>query len=118
MCAAVEGAQVDFDSALKIEGRYFTELATGKHAKNMIKAFFFDLQKINGGGSRPSKEPIPKWKSKKVGILGAGMMGAGIAYVSARSGIEVVLIDVPRKPPIVARPTARSCWKSASPRVR
>lgn len=93
MSAAIEGAQVDFDSALKIEGRYFISLATGKHAKNMIKAFFFDLQKINGGGSRPSKEKFPEWKSKKVGILGAGMMGQGIAYVSAMAGIEVVLID-------------------------
>jgi len=93
MSAAVEGAQVDFDSALKIEGRYFISLATGKHAKNMIKAFFFDLQKINGGGSRPSKEKFPTFQSKKVGILGAGMMGQGIAYVSAMSGIEVVLID-------------------------
>ncbi len=95
MSAAVEGAQVDFDSALKIEGRYFTKLAVGKHAKNMIKAFFFDLQKINGGGSRPSKEQLPEWKSKKVGVLGAGMMGAGIAYQSAVvAGIEVVLLDV------------------------
>ncbi|MGH8493417.1 MAG: 3-hydroxyacyl-CoA dehydrogenase NAD-binding domain-containing protein [Moraxellaceae bacterium] len=95
MSAAVEGAQVDFDSALKIEGRYFTSLAVGKHAKNMIKAFFFDLQKINGGGSRPSKEAFPVWKSKKVGVLGAGMMGAGIAYQSAAiAGIEVVLLDV------------------------
>ena len=93
MSAAVEGALVDFDSALKIEGRYFISLAIGKHAKNMIKAFFFDLQKINGGGSRPSKEKYPEWKSKKVGILGAGMMGQGIAYVAAMSGIEVVLID-------------------------
>ncbi|MDI1301110.1 MAG: 3-hydroxyacyl-CoA dehydrogenase NAD-binding domain-containing protein [bacterium] len=93
MCAAVEGAQVDFDNALKIEGRYFTKLGISKHAKNMIKAFFFDLQKINAGGSRPSKETYPVWASKKVGILGAGMMGQGIAYVSAMSGIEVVLID-------------------------
>jgi len=93
MSAAVEGAQVDFDSAIKIEGRYFTSLATGKHSKNMIKAFFFDLQKINGGASRPSKEKFPQWKARKVGILGAGMMGQGIAYVSAMSGIEVVLID-------------------------
>jgi len=93
MSAAVEGAQVDFDNALKIEGRYFTQLAIGKHSKNMIKAFFFDLQKINGGGSRPSKQTYPEWKCKKVGILGAGMMGQGIAYVSAMAGIEVVLID-------------------------
>lgn len=94
LCAAVEGAQVDFDNASKIEGRYFTHLAIGKHSKNMIKAFFFDLQKINGGGSRPSKERYPEWKCRKVGVLGAGMMGQGIAYVSAMSGIEVVLLDM------------------------
>jgi 3-hydroxyacyl-CoA dehydrogenase/enoyl-CoA hydratase/3-hydroxybutyryl-CoA epimerase len=84
MCAAVEGAQVDFDSALKIEGRYFTSWPSASTAKNMIKAFFFDLQqKINKGGSRPSQEAFPECKTKKVGILGAGMMGQGIAYVSA-----------------------------------
>lgn len=93
MSAVVEGAQVDFDNALKVEHRYFIHLATGKQAKNQIKAFFFDLQKINGGGSRPSKEQFPAWKSKKVGVLGAGMMGQGIAYVSAMAGIEVVLLD-------------------------
>jgi 3-hydroxyacyl-CoA dehydrogenase/enoyl-CoA hydratase/3-hydroxybutyryl-CoA epimerase len=94
LCVAVEGAQVDFDNALKIEGRYFTSLACGKESKNFIKAFFFDLQKINKGASRPSKELYPVWKSKKVGVLGAGMMGQGIAYVSAMSGIEVVLLDM------------------------
>lgn len=94
LCTAIEGAQVDFDNALKIEGRYFTSLACGKESKNFIKAFFFDLQKINKGASRPSKETYPVWKSKKVGVLGAGMMGQGIAYVSAMSGIEVVLLDM------------------------
>ena len=53
MCAAVEGASVDFDTALTIEGRYFVNLATGQVAKNMIQAFWFDLNSINAGGSRP-----------------------------------------------------------------
>ncbi|AMO59605.1 enoyl-CoA hydratase/3-hydroxyacyl-CoA dehydrogenase [Mycolicibacterium phlei] len=92
LSAAVEGAQVDFDTATRIESRYFVELVTGQTAKNMIQAFFFDLQTINGGGSRPAG--IPKHEIKKIGVLGAGMMGAGIAYVSAKAGFEVVLKDV------------------------
>jgi 3-hydroxyacyl-CoA dehydrogenase / enoyl-CoA hydratase / 3-hydroxybutyryl-CoA epimerase len=90
--AAVEGAQVDFDTACRIESRYFTTLVTGQTAKNMIQAFFFDLQHINGGGSRP--DGIAKQEIKKIGVLGAGMMGAGIAYVSAKAGFDVVLKDV------------------------
>ncbi len=93
MAAAVEGAQVDFDRALLIEGRYFTQLATGPVAKNMIKAFFFDLQKINGGGSRPSQDVAPARECRKLGVIGAGMMGQGIAYVAAVAGIDVVLLD-------------------------
>ncbi len=90
--AAVEGAQVDFDTATRIESRYFTSLVTGQTAKNMIQAFFLDLQHINGGGSRPDGiEPV---KINKIGVLGAGMMGAGIAYVSAKAGYDVVLKDV------------------------
>ena len=90
--AAVEGAQVDFDTASRIESRYFTQLVTGQVAKNMIQAFFFDLQHINGGGSRP--DGIGKTPINKIGVLGAGMMGAGIAYVSAKAGFDVVLKDV------------------------
>ncbi|MGW0051167.1 3-hydroxyacyl-CoA dehydrogenase NAD-binding domain-containing protein [Nocardia cyriacigeorgica] len=92
MAAAVEGSQVDFDNASLIESRYFVNLLTGPVAKNMIQAFFFDLQSINNGGSRPAD--VPKREIKKVGVLGAGMMGAGIAYVSAKAGYEVVLKDV------------------------
>jgi 3-hydroxyacyl-CoA dehydrogenase/enoyl-CoA hydratase/3-hydroxybutyryl-CoA epimerase len=92
LAAAVEGAQVDFDTASRIESRYFTELATGHVAKNMIQAFFFDMQAINAGGSRP--EGIGKTPITKIGVLGAGMMGAGIAYVSAKAGFDVVLKDV------------------------
>ena len=92
MSAAVEGAQVDFESALDIENRYFVDLVVGQVAKNMIQAFFFDLQQVNGDRGRPSD--IAPFTSKKVVVLGAGMMGAAIAYVSAKAGIEVVLKDV------------------------
>lgn len=90
--AVVEGAAVDFDTATRIESRYFVSLVTGNVAKNMIQAFFFDLQHINGGGSRP--DGIGQTPIKKIGVLGAGMMGAGIAYVSAKAGYDVVLKDV------------------------
>jgi 3-hydroxyacyl-CoA dehydrogenase/enoyl-CoA hydratase/3-hydroxybutyryl-CoA epimerase len=92
MAAAVEGAQVDFDNAIEIEGRYFTDLATGQVAKNMIQAFFFDLQQVSGDRGRP--EGIERFKPAKMVVLGAGMMGAAIAYVCAKAGIEVVLKDV------------------------
>ncbi|MFK0225366.1 3-hydroxyacyl-CoA dehydrogenase NAD-binding domain-containing protein [Streptomyces sp. NPDC090303] len=92
MAAAVEGSQVDFETALTIESRYFTELVVGQTAKNMIQAFFFDLQAVNSGASRP--KDVAKRQVRKVAVLGAGMMGAGIAYSCARAGIEVVLKDV------------------------
>ncbi|WP_426936544.1 3-hydroxyacyl-CoA dehydrogenase NAD-binding domain-containing protein [Brevibacterium sp. LE-L] len=92
IAAAVEGAYVDIDTALDVETRYFVHLTHTPVAKNMIKAFFFDLGHINSGGSRPDGfEPRPV---KKLGVIGAGMMGAAIAYSAAKSGIEVVLKDV------------------------
>lgn len=92
LAAAIEGAYVDIDTADIVETRYFVSLLTGQVSQNMIKAFFFDLQHINGGGSRP--EGYDKYTAKKVGVIGAGMMGAAIAYVSAKAGIEVVLKDI------------------------
>ncbi|NEC09673.1 3-hydroxyacyl-CoA dehydrogenase NAD-binding domain-containing protein [Streptomyces sp. SID7909] len=92
LAAAVEGSQVDFETALTIEARYFTELVTGQVSKNMIQAFFFDLQAVNSGASRP--KGIEERRVRKVAVLGAGMMGAGIAYSCAKAGIEVVLKDV------------------------
>lgn len=91
LAAAVEGAHVDFDTASRVETRYLVSQVT----KNMIKAFFFDLRSITSGASRP--QVYERFAAKKAGVVGAGMMGAGIAYVSARAGIGVVLRDVTRE---------------------
>jgi len=87
-----EGSQLDMDSALRMETRYLVSCITSQQAKNMINTFWFQLNAINKGEQRP--DGIEPKAVKKVGILGAGMMGSGIAYVSAKAGIEVVLKDV------------------------
>jgi 3-hydroxyacyl-CoA dehydrogenase/enoyl-CoA hydratase/3-hydroxybutyryl-CoA epimerase len=92
MNAAVEGAVVDFDTASRIESRYLAHVATSQVCKNMLQAFWFQLNKVNAGESRP--KDIPVQNTEKVGVLGAGMMGHGIAYVSAMAGMDVVLKDV------------------------
>lgn len=92
MAAAVEGAQVNVDTALTIESRYFTYLATGQISKNMIGTFWHGMNAIKAGASRP--KDVEKWQASKVGVLGAGMMGAGIAYSTAIKGVPVVLKDV------------------------
>jgi 3-hydroxyacyl-CoA dehydrogenase/enoyl-CoA hydratase/3-hydroxybutyryl-CoA epimerase len=89
---AVEAARLDLDTALEVESRGLTYLAVTPEAKNMISTFFFGMNKVNGGASRP--RGVDKYVTKKVGVLGAGMMGQGIAYVSAMAGIEVVLKDI------------------------
>jgi 3-hydroxyacyl-CoA dehydrogenase/enoyl-CoA hydratase/3-hydroxybutyryl-CoA epimerase len=92
MAAAVEGSQVDFETATRIESRYLVELIVGQQFKNMTQAFFFDLGAVNSGRSRP--KDVATREVRKVAVLGAGMMGAGIAYSCARAGLDVVLKDV------------------------
>ncbi|HEX9720725.1 MAG TPA: 3-hydroxyacyl-CoA dehydrogenase NAD-binding domain-containing protein, partial [Ramlibacter sp.] len=92
LAAMVEGALVDFDTALRIESRYLAKLLVSPVAKNMINTFFFNMNAIKSGQSRP--KDVPRSKVQKVGILGAGMMGGGIAYVQAGRGIATVLRDL------------------------
>jgi len=86
-----EGLLVPFDTALRIEQRYFTEIMQTREAAAMIRSLFVSLQELNKGARRPAG--VPDTRFKKIGILGAGFMGAGIAYVTAKAGIPVVLLD-------------------------
>jgi len=88
----VEGARVDYDTATRIESRKLAKIMVTQTAKNMIQAFFFDLNAIRSGKSRPAG--FAPWRPKKVGVLGAGMMGAGIVHANAARGIACVLKDV------------------------
>lgn len=87
-----DGLQVPIDRALQIEASHFTKIVASKEAKNMIRTGFMGMQAAKKGKARPKDEP--KYEVKKLGILGAGMMGAGIAYVSAKAGIDVILKDI------------------------
>ncbi|MER9402502.1 3-hydroxyacyl-CoA dehydrogenase NAD-binding domain-containing protein [Mesorhizobium caraganae] len=86
-----EGLLVPFDTGLRIEQRYFTEIMQSKEAAAMIRSLFVSLQELNKGARRPAG--VPETRFKKIGILGAGFMGAGIAFVTAKAGIPVVLLD-------------------------
>ncbi len=91
MSCVYEGLLVDIDTGLRIEGRYFAHILRTPEAQNMIRTLFLSMQALGKGARRPAA--IPATRIRKVGILGAGMMGAGIAYVSAQAGIRVVLLD-------------------------
>lgn len=87
-----EGTQVPIDAALRIESRYFVKTANTPQAKGMIRSLFVSMQALAKGANRP--QGVPDYPVKKVAVIGAGLMGAGIAYVQAKAGIETVLLDV------------------------
>ncbi|MFO1330466.1 MAG: 3-hydroxyacyl-CoA dehydrogenase NAD-binding domain-containing protein, partial [Rubrivivax sp.] len=91
MSSIFEGCLLDFDAACVVESRYFAACVLSTASKNMINTLWFQLNAIKKGASRPAG--VERSKVKKVGVLGAGMMGGGIAYVSAKAGIDVVLLD-------------------------
>lgn len=86
-----EGLQLPFDLALRVETRYFAHILQTKEAAAMIRSLFVSMQELNKGARRPPN--APPTTLKKVGIIGAGFMGAGIGYVSAMAGLDVVLVD-------------------------
>ena len=90
LSAIYEGAQVPFDTAIKIEARWFTNVLMNPSSSAMIRSLFINKEALEKGANRPD---VPDQSVKKVGVLGAGMMGAGIALVSAKAGMDVVLID-------------------------
>jgi 3-hydroxyacyl-CoA dehydrogenase/enoyl-CoA hydratase/3-hydroxybutyryl-CoA epimerase len=91
MSCVYEGLLVDIDNGLKIEARYFVKMLMNPVSRNMIRTLFLSMQELGKGARRPQTEaPVDV---KRLGVLGAGLMGAGIAYVSASAGIDVTLID-------------------------
>ncbi|MBP6719407.1 MAG: enoyl-CoA hydratase/isomerase family protein [Rhodoferax sp.] len=92
LACMVEGLQVDVPTALRVESRLLAQLMTGANARAMINTFFFNLNAVKSGPSRPGQ--TPRFKPRKVGLLGAGMMGAGIAFAQASRGMATVLKDV------------------------
>jgi 3-hydroxyacyl-CoA dehydrogenase/enoyl-CoA hydratase/3-hydroxybutyryl-CoA epimerase len=91
MSCVYEGLQLPIDAALRVESRYFAQVLRSKEAAAMIRSLFLSMQELNKGARRP--QGVPPTKVKKLAVIGAGFMGASVGYVSARAGIDVVLID-------------------------
>jgi 3-hydroxyacyl-CoA dehydrogenase/enoyl-CoA hydratase/3-hydroxybutyryl-CoA epimerase len=91
MSCVYEGLQLPMDAALRVESRYFAQILRSKEAAAMIRSLFLSMQELNKGARRPPK--VPPTKVTKLAVIGAGFMGASVGYVSARAGIDVVLID-------------------------
>src|ERR1051326_6462594 len=91
MQCVYEGLHLPMHAALRVESRYFAKVLRSPEAAAMIRSLFVSMQELNKGARRPANQPATNLK--KVGVLGAGLMGAGIAYVTAQAGIDVVLID-------------------------
>ncbi|MCG8441236.1 MAG: 3-hydroxyacyl-CoA dehydrogenase NAD-binding domain-containing protein, partial [Caulobacterales bacterium] len=92
LSAVYEGTQTPFDTALRIESRYFTKLLLSPESGAMVRSLFISKQALEKGGRRPAGQE--KADVRKIAVIGAGFMGAGVANVSANAGIDVVLIDV------------------------
>ncbi|MEM1361158.1 MAG: 3-hydroxyacyl-CoA dehydrogenase NAD-binding domain-containing protein [Pseudomonadota bacterium] len=90
LSAVYEGALVDFDTALRVEARHMVSILLNPSSSAMIRSLFINKEALEKGARRPD---LPDQSVKKLGVLGAGMMGAGIAYVAAKAGIDVILID-------------------------
>jgi len=107
LSAVYEGALVPFDTALKIEARWFTNVLMNPSSEAMIRSLFINKEALEKGANRPA---VDDQKVKQVGVIGAGMMGAGIALVSAMAGIKVVLIDSSHTPTAASFPTSTKAF--------
>jgi 3-hydroxyacyl-CoA dehydrogenase/enoyl-CoA hydratase/3-hydroxybutyryl-CoA epimerase len=116
LSAVYEGALVPFDTALKIEARWFTNILMNPSSSAMIRSLFLNKEALDKGAVRPAD--VPDQRVKKIGVLGAGMMGAGIALVSAQAGIEVVLIDQNQEAAHTANATSQSYLPKARARKK
>jgi len=115
-----EGLSTNLDTGLAIEARYFTNLVMSPVSKNMIRSLFFGMQEANKLASRPANlaNPVPTQKYSKIGMLGAGMMGAGIAMSTATAGIDIVLLDTTADAADKGKDYARKQWNKQVQRGR